>query len=49
MIELLKEAQEIMLDVQSSRNLVESVASVVDELFQTLSVIFSHFLVRTHP
>ncbi|RVW92156.1 Kinesin-like protein KIN-7O [Vitis vinifera] len=44
MIDLLMEAQEIMLEVQSSRNLVDSVASVVDELFQTLSVMLSQFL-----
>lgn len=48
MIDLLMEAQEIMLEVQSSRNLVDSVASVVDELFQTLSVMLSQFLVSTH-
>lgn len=39
------EVQDIMLEVQSSRNPVESVVSVVDELFQILSVTLGHFLV----
>ncbi|KAK9289712.1 hypothetical protein L1049_007871 [Liquidambar formosana] len=43
-IKILMEVQELMLEVQDSKNLVESVCSVVDDLFQSFSAISKLFL-----
>ncbi|XP_057983300.1 kinesin-like protein KIN-7O isoform X2 [Malania oleifera] len=43
-IKLLMEVEEIMLEVQNSRNFVDSLSSVVDEIFESFSATLSLFL-----
>lgn len=47
MIKLLKEVQEITSEVQTTKNLAESMSLVTDELLQSFSVVLNLFFVST--